>query len=281
MNSNKKNQESWPTYLNWFHARRAGITEKILSVTRSDGQNPYEWLMGDISQNAMALDLACGSAPLGASFPGFSWVGIDRSSGELGEAASKSMPKLTQGDVGELPFCDNAFELVVCSMALMLFDSVDAVLVEIRRVLRQGGTLLLLLPGSYPLSWRDRLRYFRVLLALGELRPSYPNQIHLGPLARRLKNTGFEVVRDNRKCFKYPLANMDFVRSFIESLYARFADQRRLEKAMGIAHKWEGSEIGIPLRRLECIKVADHYASFHVNHSPHHIFMVSRIGFQN
>ena len=258
MNSNKKNQESWPTYLNWFHARRAGITEKILSVTLSDGQNPYEWLIGDISQNAMALDLACGSAPLGAGFPGFIWVGIDRSSGELGKASDKSMPRLTQGDVCELPFCDNAFELVACSMALMLFDPIDKVFVEVQRVLNHGGTLLLLLPGSFPLSWRDRLRYFRVLLALRELRPSYPNQIHLGPLTRRLKNAGFEVVRDDRKCFNYRLRNQDLVRSFIESLYARSADQQRLEKAMGIAHKWEGSEIGIPLRRLECIKVPDH-----------------------
>lgn len=137
-------------------------------------------------------------------------------------------------------------------MALMLFDPVDDVLCEIRRVLDGSGRLLVMLPGSFPLSWKDRFRYMRVLLALGEWKPSYPNQIHLHSLSKRLASLGFEVTSDERRSFKYLFQDEDSVASFVESLYARSADSNKLGKAVAIAQRWKGSEIAIPLRRVVC-----------------------------
>lgn len=49
--------------------------------------------------------------------------------------------ELIEGRVQSLPFEDDAFDRVVCHLALMLFDDVECVLREVRRVLADGGTL--------------------------------------------------------------------------------------------------------------------------------------------
>jgi SAM-dependent methyltransferase len=106
---------------------------------------------------------------------------------------------LVRGDGQRQPFRDATFDLVACSMALMLFNPVDAVVAGIHRVLRDDGTLVLLLPGSLPLSTRDRLRYVRPLASLREMRPAYPNSVHLGRLHARLERASFAVVSDERR----------------------------------------------------------------------------------
>lgn len=180
----------WTSYLDRFHEHRPGITEDVLSEACDvDGTNPYAWLLAVVpcDPGVMALDLACGSGPLQTTAPRLRWVGVDRSPGELARAA-KVLPRvLVRGDGQRQPFRDTTFDLVACSMALMLFDPVDAVLAEIHRVLRDDGTLVLLLLGSLPLSTRDRVRYVRLLASLREMRPAYPNSVHLGRLHARLE----------------------------------------------------------------------------------------------
>lgn len=249
---------SWSAYLSSFHEEHPGITEEILSeACDADGTNPYDWSVTSAPRNpgVMALDLACGSGPLQIAAPHLHWVGIDRSPGELARAAKVLPRALLRGDGQCQPFRDATFDLVACSMALMLFDPVDDVLAEISRVLRDGGTLLLLLPGSFPLSNRDRVRYIRLLTALREARPAYPNTIHLGRIHARLDRAGFSVVADERRCFRYPIPDEHHARHFVESLYVPGCSHERIDRAMQLASTWTGSTIGIPLRRLVCRKL--------------------------
>jgi len=250
----------WTSYLDRFHEHHPGITEDVLSEACDvDGMNPYAWLLAVAPRNpgVVALDLACGSGPLQIADSHLRWVGVDRSPGELARAA-KVLPRvLLRGDGQRQPFRDATFDLVACSMALMLFDPVDAVLAEIYRVLRDDGTLILLLPGSLPLSTRDRARYVRLLAALREVRPAYPNSVHLGRLHARLALAGLAVVSDERRCFRYPIRDEQHAQRFVKSLYVPGLSPERIEGAVRAARSWVGSTIGIPLRRVECGKIME------------------------
>ncbi|MDA8310532.1 MAG: class I SAM-dependent methyltransferase [Actinomycetota bacterium] len=247
----------WTSYLDRFHEHRPGITEDVLSEACDvDGTNPYAWLLAVVPRNpgAVALDLACGSGPLQIADSHLRWVGVDRSPGELARAGSATPRMLVRGDAQRQPFQDATFDLVACSMALMLFNPVDAVVAEICRVLRQEGTLILLLPGSLPHSTRDRVRYVRLLAALREIRPAYPTRVHLGRLRARLERAGFAVVSDERRCFRYSIRDEHYAQRFVDSLYLPGRSPERAERAARAARSWVGSTIGIPLRRVVCGK---------------------------
>ncbi len=250
---------SWTSYLDRFHEDRSGITEDVLSdACDASGTNPYAWLLATAPRDPglVALDLACGSGPLQTTAPNLRWVGLDRSPGELARAARMAPRVLLRGDGQCQPFRDATFDLVACSMALMVFDPVDAVLAEIRRVLRDDGTLLLLLPGSLPLSTRDRVRYVRLLAALREVRPAYPNSVHLGRLHARLERAGLAVVSDDRRCFRHRIRDERDAERFVESLYVPGRSPEHIERAVRLSRGWVGSTIGIPLRRVVCGKLA-------------------------
>src|SRR5262249_21242339 len=67
-------------------------------------------------------------------------LGIARGrAAELGRAIS-----LREGDAQALPFPDAAFDTVVCTLGLCGFPDHRAAIAEMHRVLRPGGTLLLL-----------------------------------------------------------------------------------------------------------------------------------------
>lgn len=69
-------------------------------------------------------------------------MGLDFSAGELEAARSRLLDvELIEGRAQSLPFEDDAFDLVVCHLAMMLFEDVESVLREVRRVLSEGGTL--------------------------------------------------------------------------------------------------------------------------------------------
>ena len=243
----------WTSYLDGFHERRPGITEDVLSEAADvEGNDPYAWLLDAAprSPGGLALDVACGSSPLQSIASTCRWVGMDRSASELTRAVRRGPKVLVRGDGRALPFPDATFDLVACSMALMLFDPVDAVLAEIHRVLSDDGTALFLLPGSSPLTVRDRARYVRLLAALHEVRPAYPTSVHLGRLRARLERAGLAVVGDERRGFRYPLPDERRTRRFAESMYAPGHPPTHIEAAVRVATRWVGSSIDIPLRRV-------------------------------
>ena len=259
----------WHAYLDGFHERHPGITEDVLvrSVAAGSRMTPYAWLLdgeprpagapaprstGPARRAGPALDLACGSAPLAHGADPGRFVGVDRSPGELARAARSTGTSLVRADAGVLPFADGAFALVACSMALMLFDPVDAALDEIRRVLRPDGVAMFLLPGSVPLTLRDRARYARLLAALHLVKPSYANTVHLARLRGRLARAGLRVLADERRRFAYRVSDAGAARRFAESLYSPGAVPGRVEGAARVTGRWVGTEIGIPLRRVVC-----------------------------
>jgi SAM-dependent methyltransferase len=91
---------------------------------------------------ARVLDLACGDGYLTALLPGA--IGLDV---EIVAARARGVA-VVQGRAQQLPFADGAFDAVACHLAIMLFDGLDAVIGEIRRVLVPGGQLHAILGGG-------------------------------------------------------------------------------------------------------------------------------------
>ena len=90
------------------------------------------------------LDLACGEGRLSRVLAerGHAMVGVEGSPA-LAAAARAAAPEIDvlDGDAAALPLPDGAVDLVVCSMALVNFDDLDAAVREAARVLELGGRL--------------------------------------------------------------------------------------------------------------------------------------------
>jgi len=251
MTRSRRGPIDWGTYLSAFHHERPGITEEILASSTSAGQNPYEWLLDVIPQDANLLDLACGSAPLlRAGWTG-PWVGVDRSPAELDLARANGGQSVIVGEAHDLQFNDHSFAAVACSMALMLLTPLDDCLAEIARVLAPGGTVAVLLPaGPRPLTATDLWRWGRLLLALRRTRLGYPNDKALRRLNETVRSRGLDVLSDDRRRFVYPCTGRDAADRFVDSLYLPGMPAARVQAARRVADAWVGGEIGIPLRRV-------------------------------
>jgi SAM-dependent methyltransferase len=125
-------------------------------------------------------------------------VGMDIS-GLIGSTAWGRHPALLTicADVRRLPFQDNAFDVVVSPSTLDHFDSTDQIvvgLIELRRVLKPGGMLILTLDNlANPIIALRSILPFRLLNALGIL--PYAVGATMGPrrLNRSLRSAGFDV----------------------------------------------------------------------------------------
>jgi ubiquinone/menaquinone biosynthesis C-methylase UbiE len=97
------------------------------------------------------LDVACGTGVVarGAVDRGATVTGVDLNPAML-TVAKRVGPGIEwrQGDAAALPCRDAEFDAVVCQMAMMFFPDPVAVLREVRRVVRPGGGVAYLVPGS-------------------------------------------------------------------------------------------------------------------------------------
>jgi SAM-dependent methyltransferase len=244
----------WGRYLAQFHAARPGITEEILVEATSEVGNPYQWLIEAVPHDGSVLDVACGSAPLRRYDRRKVWIGIDRSSAELERARSKGALPVILGDVSRLPTPDGSFGVVVCAMAMMLFDPLDDCLSEMIRVLAPDGTMAVLLPGgSPPLRPSDLARWARLLTALRVARLGYPNDRSIRRFGAAVHGHGLRVVADERRRFSFHFTNAEAADRFVDSLYLPETNPRRTATARLVARTWVGGEIGIPLRRV-CLR---------------------------
>ena len=101
------------------------------------------------------LDVATGTADLAlalaADLPEAEVIGVDLSEGMLGVGRQKvernglrSRVRLEQADAENLPFEDGSFDAVTVAFGVRNFENLDKGLVELQRVLRPGGHLMVL-----------------------------------------------------------------------------------------------------------------------------------------
>jgi 2-polyprenyl-6-hydroxyphenyl methylase/3-demethylubiquinone-9 3-methyltransferase len=93
---------------------------------------------------ARLLDVACGGGLLAAHLRRgeYQHVGVDLSAAALAQAASHGLT-VSQADVCALPFADATFDVVVAGEIFEHVSDPAALLGQVCRVLRPGGTLVL------------------------------------------------------------------------------------------------------------------------------------------
>lgn len=125
-------------------------------VTRLDHQAALTWahewrILRPLapSGGGAVLDAGCGNgavtAELSAALPGTRVVGLDAHPGLLERAGARGAggpePELFLGDVGDTPFADETFDLVLSRYVFQHLPEPIGVARELRRVLRPGGHL--------------------------------------------------------------------------------------------------------------------------------------------
>jgi SAM-dependent methyltransferase len=115
-----------------------------------------------IGRGKRVLDLGCRSGALTKHFlDGNSVVGLDVDAAALEKARSLGIEPVQANVEERLPFGDESFDAVVAGELFEHLQFPDALVAEIRRVLRAGGVLVGSVPNAFRLQ--SRLRFLRGL----------------------------------------------------------------------------------------------------------------------
>jgi SAM-dependent methyltransferase len=144
-------------------------------------------IVGAVGRGKRVLDLGCRSGALTRHFlEGNSVVGLDVDPAALEKAAALGIEPVQANVEEPLPFEDASFDVVVAGELFEHLQFPDALVREVRRVLRPGGVLT----GSVPNAFRvqSRLRFLR-----GSPPEDDPTHLRMfSPAALRELLAGFE-----------------------------------------------------------------------------------------
>ena len=129
-----------------WYARVRGSQSQLEAYRKQASQ-----LTAGLPQGAQVLEVAPGPGYLAieiARLGGFQVAGLDISHTFVAIAAENSRKagvavEFRQGDVAEMPFANESFDLVVCQAAFKNFTLPRSALAEMHRVLRSGGTAVI------------------------------------------------------------------------------------------------------------------------------------------
>jgi ubiquinone/menaquinone biosynthesis C-methylase UbiE len=181
-----------------------------------------DYVRRNLAQGSRILDLGCGAGVVAEDLAkaGMNVTAMDLSSDMVARARDRLRDiaadgvLVLRGDCEKLPFSDGEFDAIVCLGVISFLKSDQMVLSEIRRVLRDDGTLVLAVRNKHPLPrFLDPLLAARrwagaILRRLGlrgrggdtEEVP-LPRFFHLSRLATTLQDDGFRL--GERKLFGY------------------------------------------------------------------------------
>ena len=160
------------------------------------------------------LEAGCGvgaqSSILSSKCPGTRFTAVDISEDSLIQAKCLDLPNFTftKGDIFALPFENEFFDHVFVCFVLEHLNAPVRALTELRRVLRPGGTLVLIEGDHGSCFWHPEtersLSVWNALIAVQRKLGHDPNiGRRIGPL---LTAAGFEV-QSTRPCWLYADAN--------------------------------------------------------------------------
>lgn len=160
-----------------------------------------EW--AEIAPPEQVLDVACGTGELArlltARHPHQGIIGVDFSKPMLAIAQQKcrhfSNASFQQASAAALPWQGSRFDVVVCANAFHFFEQPHQVLAEMRRVLQQGGRVIIL-------DWcRDFLCCRLCDWMLGLIDPAHQRCYSEAELHHLLTAAGYCIERSQRVRF--------------------------------------------------------------------------------
>ena len=135
----------------------------------------------------LCLDIGCGSSRiLGGLGNG---VGLDIQMPKLRFAKRYNKP-LVQGSAWALPFHDNTFDRIVCSQVIEHLVAGEGPFLEMSRILKEGGTLVIGTPDYGKRLWRLIERVYKLVVSNGYA-DEHITRYTWKNLTRLLKSKGF------------------------------------------------------------------------------------------
>ena len=157
----------------------------------------------DFSTDTSILDVACGTGELAKLLleknPQQQITGVDISESMLEIARNKldiySNVSLYRASVTSLPFDNDSFDLVTCANAFHYFENPELTLIEMKRVLKPKGEIIIL----------DWCRDYWVLklcdLVFRSIDPAYQRCYTQKELEQLLVNSGFNLEKNSKVRF--------------------------------------------------------------------------------
>ncbi len=189
-----------------------------------------KWLTDDSERTALDLGCAQGILSWYLRKKGGVWVSADQDMANLKAAKQLLGKDLVRMPEADLPFRSAAFDLVTCLDYLEHIDDDDLCLRECRRVLRDGGMIVVVTPhtGRFFLLHRLRAALGMKLEFYGHKREGYSKK----GLVAKLEAAGFEVVRTKT----YSRFASELIELVLNLAYIRLTARRGVKEALRDGH---------------------------------------------
>ena len=189
-----------------------------------------KWLTDDPERTALDLGCAQGILSWYLRKKGGVWVSADQDMANLKAAKQLLGKDLVRMPEAVLPFRSAAFDLVTCLDYLEHIDDDDLCLRECRRVLRDGGTIVVVTPhtGRFFLLHRLRAALGMKLEFYGHKREGYSKK----GLVAKLEAAGFEVVRTKT----YSKFASELIELVLNLAYIRLTARQGVKEALRDGH---------------------------------------------
>lgn len=222
--------------------------ERVLGgATDSTGVSALCWAATPLQGAHRVLDLVCGSGALVTELPPGRWVGVD-------PAAAGPRRPAVRGTAQAVPLRADTVDAVCVLLALPLLGDLDTVFAEIRRVLRPGGTLVVLGPSR---SVRTAAELGLSLSLRRVRRGRWPNNSALDHTGWLLAAADFAVLGDDRQSFTLPLPDGAAASRAVDDLHAcgiwppDLTPDARADLALRLGRRTgAGRVLPVPLRRV-------------------------------
>ncbi len=186
--------------MNEQFANPQGVMGKLAGfLMQANDKNQSSWVVSNsrIKPNAKVLEIGYGpglgiESASGFAYEGFT-AGIDISNIMLMQASkrnaeniSKGKVKLLQGNVDEIPFEDNYFDMVFSVNSMHYWEDLQEALKEIKRVLKPGGEVCISLHPKWFKIEADSILLREEIKASAEIsgfKNVKANQLNLKPVS--------------------------------------------------------------------------------------------------
>lgn len=191
----------------WYKTPLGALSDKL--------EKELVFLLLDVMAGEKALDVGCGTGnyTIELALRRADIIGIDRSEEMLNFARQKVKGKglkvtFQVADAESLPFPDSTFDIVISNGLLCFLRGPDKALVEMRRVLRPGGRLVVgVLNRWSPWAFLRRIKGFFKDTIYSQARFISPPE-----LEGLIRGVGFDVKESKTCLFFFPINNRVYLK---------------------------------------------------------------------
>lgn len=158
------------------------------------GTTALAWAAQPLLDAARVLDLCCGEGALVTALAPGRWLGVDPEAGHR-RPRLRAMPT-------SLPLRRSSVDGICLALVLPRLTDLDGVFAELRRVLRPGGTLVVLVPSARPGSLSD---LWAAPLLAAVHRRGWTHRSALDHVGWLLTMADFALLDDGRVSFHLPM----------------------------------------------------------------------------